>query len=79
MPARGYSLALVLVPFAIASASAEVKSAGPSGFEVLSAATIAAPPERVYAALGEIGRWWSSSHTFSKEANNLSLELHAGG
>ena len=50
-----------------------------NGFEVANAATIAAPPDRVYAALGEIGRWWSPSHTFSRDASNLSIELRAGG
>ena len=64
---------------ATGSASAEVKSVAANGFEVASAATIAAPPERVYAALGEIGRWWSPSHTFSRNAANLSIELRAGG
>jgi uncharacterized protein YndB with AHSA1/START domain len=59
--------------------SAEVKSVAPNGFEVASAAMITAAPDRVYAALGEIGRWWDSSHTFSRDAANLSLELRAGG
>ncbi len=60
-------------------ASAEVKSVTPNGFEVATAAEIAAPPDRVYAALGEVGRWWSSSHTYSRDAANLSIELRAGG
>jgi uncharacterized protein YndB with AHSA1/START domain len=73
-----------LVPLALVSAvagpaSAEVKSATPTGFEVVTTATISAPADRVYAALGEIGRWWSPSHTFSRDAANLSIELHAGG
>jgi uncharacterized protein YndB with AHSA1/START domain len=60
-------------------ASAEVKSVTPNGFEVASAATIAAPSDRVYAALGEVDHWWSPSHTFSRDAANLSMELRAGG
>jgi uncharacterized protein YndB with AHSA1/START domain len=73
-----------LVPLALASAvagpaSAEVKSATPTGFEVVTTATISAPADRVYAAFGEVGRWWSPSHTFSRDAGNLSIELHAGG
>jgi len=59
-------------------ASAEVKSATPTGFEIVTMATISAPAG-VYAALGEVGRWWSPSHTFSRDAGNLSMELHAGG
>jgi uncharacterized protein YndB with AHSA1/START domain len=78
MPVRGLA-ALILVSVASGTASAEVKSVVQNGFEVASAVTIASPPDRVYAALGEIGRWWSPSHTFSRDAANLSLELHAGG
>jgi uncharacterized protein YndB with AHSA1/START domain len=71
--------ALIPVVAAAGPASAEVKSVAQNGFEVVSVATIAAPPDRVYAALGEVGRWWDSSHTFSRDAANLSLELRAGG
>jgi hypothetical protein len=28
---------------------------------------------------GQGGRWWDPSHTFSRDAANLSMELHAGG
>ena len=73
-----------LVPLTVVVAfggpvAAEVKSVTPNGFEVVSTATISAPPDRVYAALGEVGRWWSPSHTFSRDAANLGLELRAGG
>src|SRR5271166_4401642 len=70
---------LMLVIAGVGPALAEVKSVTSNGFEVASAATISAPPDRVYAALGDIGRWWSPSHTFSRDAANLSIELRAGG
>src|SRR6516162_9113391 len=70
---------LLLMAASPGSARAEVKSVAPSGFEVVDTVTIAAPPQRVYAALGEIGQWWSSAHTFSRDATNLSLDLKAGG
>ena len=63
----------------VGSADAEVRSVAPNGFEVVDSVMIQAPPERVYAALGEIGQWWDSAHTFSKDAANLRLELKAGG
>ena len=63
----------------VGPATAEVKSVTATGFETISIATIAAPPDRVYAALGEISRWWDPSHTFSKDAANLSIELRSGG
>ena len=78
MSIRGLA-ALIPMLAAVGPASAGVKSVTPNGFEVASAAAIAAPADRVYAALGEVGQWWSSSHTFSRDAANLSLELRAGG
>ena len=77
MPIRGLA-ALSVVLAASGPAWAEVKSATPNGFEVVSIVTIAAPPDRVYSAFSEIGHWWSSSHTFSRDSANLSLELRAG-
>ena len=73
-------LAGLLLGFAVAgTAAAEVRSITASGFEVVWTATIDAPSDRVYAALGEIARWWDPAHTVSKDAANLSLELRAGG
>ena len=70
---------LLLATGLAGSAEAEVKSVAPSGFEIVETMTIHAPPEQVYAALGKIGQWWSSPHTFSRDATNLSLDLKAGG
>jgi len=63
----------------IGFAEAEVNSVASNGFEIVDTVMIQAPPERVYAALGQIAQWWSSAHTFSKDAANLSLDLKAGG
>jgi uncharacterized protein YndB with AHSA1/START domain len=70
---------LFLVLAAAGPAAAEVESIVPTGFEVRSVVVIAAPADRVYSALGEVGRWWDPSHTFSRDAANLSIELRAGG
>ena len=78
MPIRSLAPLVLVLGFS-GQAAAEVKSVAANGFEVATTATIAAPPERVYAALGEIGRWWSSDHTFSRDAANLRMELRAGG
>jgi uncharacterized protein YndB with AHSA1/START domain len=77
MPIRGLA-SLMFALGVVGPAAAEVKSAAPNGFEVATTLMIAAPPDRVYSAFGEIGRWWSSSHTFSRDSANLSLELRAG-
>ena len=60
------------------SAEAEVKSSSPAGFEVESRQIVQAAPERVFAALGEIGGWWSGQHSYSGSAANMSLGLKAG-
>ncbi|HXQ12498.1 MAG TPA: SRPBCC domain-containing protein [Caulobacteraceae bacterium] len=60
-------------------AAAAVVDAQPSGFELQETAQIAAPPERVYAAIGQIGQWWMSQHTYSGDAKNLTLDLTVGG
>lgn len=59
--------------------TAEVLSSGPNGFEVRESARISATPQKVYAALLQPARWWSSSHTFSGSAANLTLDAKAGG
>ncbi len=70
---------LAVIIAIVGPASADVKSVTSNGFEVASVATMAAPPDRIYAALGDVARWWSPSHTFSRDAANLSIELRSGG
>lgn len=68
------ALALAFVSDA---ARAEVVETGPSGFRLKHVAQVKAPPEAVFKALGEIGRWWSSDHTYSGKAANLTMPLNA--
>lgn len=60
------------------AAHAEVIEQGEGGFRTRQSVEIAAPPDRVYAALGEIGRWWDDAHTYSGKAANMSVKLEAG-
>jgi uncharacterized protein YndB with AHSA1/START domain len=69
-------LALVLIA---GPAAAAVVEATPNGFEVQATTHVAATPEAVYAALIRPSGWWSSDHTYSGDAANLSLEAKAGG
>jgi len=51
-----------------------------SGFTVRTTLAIRAAPEDVYRRLvRNVGDWWNSSHTFSGNAHNLSLEEKAMG
>jgi len=73
-------LLMLAVGLALApTVRAEVVDAQAAGFEVRESVQIAAPPDRVYAALSQIGHWWDSRHTFSGDANHLSLEPVVGG
>ncbi len=60
-------------------AEAEVISAASGGFEVRETAHVAASPDKAYAAMIQPSLWWSSDHTFSGNASNLTLDPHAGG
>jgi hypothetical protein len=60
-------------------AAAAVIDSQPGGFEVREQAQVAATPAEVYAAIGRIGQWWSSDHSYSGDARNMNLELKAGG
>jgi hypothetical protein len=59
--------------------AAEVLSSGQNGFDIHESVHVAATPQKAYAALLQPARWWSSNHTFSGNAANLTLEARAGG
>jgi len=71
--------ALAGLVIASGKVSAEVADVAPGGFTVSESVHIAAPAEKVYAALVEPQHWWSSKHTFSGNAANLTLDAKAGG
>ena len=75
----GAGLASVLLLLQFASAHSEVLDVGATGFQVQERAHIAATPDRIYAALIDPRHWWGSSHTFSGNAANLTLDARAGG
>jgi uncharacterized protein YndB with AHSA1/START domain len=60
-------------------AHAEVVESQAWGFTVRVTRVIAAPPAKVWATLVRPALWWSSDHTFSHDAANLTLDPVAGG
>ncbi|MDB5968891.1 MAG: hypothetical protein JWQ90_1341 [Hydrocarboniphaga sp.] len=62
-----------------ASAQAEVVESQAGGLNLQYAVTVAAAPEKVYAAFVDIGKWWDPAHTYSGDAANLSLVDKPGG
>jgi hypothetical protein len=72
-------VAAMAAPVMLARAArAEVTDRSAAGFEVTERATIAAPRAKVYAAILTPQAWWSSGHSFSGDAKNLSIDLATG-
>lgn len=69
----------VLAGLVALSARAETSAVSPAGFVVTHRHEVRATPRQVFEALGRIGQWWSSQHTYSGDAGKLSLDLAAGG
>jgi uncharacterized protein YndB with AHSA1/START domain len=62
------------------AAFADVVDSAPNGFTLKVVVDAAAPAALVYRALTErIGAWWDSSHSFSGNAANLSIDARPGG
>jgi uncharacterized protein YndB with AHSA1/START domain len=61
------------------AAQAEVVDKGPSHFRLKFVQQVAAPPDKVFKALGEVGRWWDGAHSYSGKAANMTMPLTANG
>ncbi|MCL9981766.1 MAG: SRPBCC family protein [Erythrobacter sp.] len=64
---------------AAAPVAAEVTSSGPLGFVSRHEVVVEASPKAVWLALIAPAGWWTSGHTWSGDAANLSLTPQAGG
>lgn len=72
---RKVLLLLFLFTLAPLASRAEVADSAANGFTVKIATVIHARPEDVYnRLLHNVGDWWSSDHTYSNDAHNLSIE-----
>lgn len=61
------------------AAHAEVKQTWAAGFRLEDRATVAASPDKVWAALGQIGKWWNGAHSYSGDSANMTMPLTPGG
>jgi uncharacterized protein YndB with AHSA1/START domain len=73
-PLAGCALAFALCGPALA----EVKRSASNGFVIERRVTVPAPPERAFAALGQVQNWWDPAHTYSGKSSNLTMGLNAG-
>ncbi|MBS0418632.1 MAG: SRPBCC family protein [Proteobacteria bacterium] len=76
MPIALAAAASVLV---VPVATAEVTSVGAAGFEIREQIHVSAAPDAVYGSLLSPKRWWDPQHTYSGNAQNLTLDAKAGG
>lgn len=70
---------LSVLSFLANPALSEVRDTRESSFAIESVVTTTAAPAEVYKALGKVGDWWDSEHTWSGSAKNMSMVLTAGG
>jgi hypothetical protein len=74
-----FALALFVFALSALPAAADVAAMSPGALVIHAETRLAVPPRRVWAALIHPGQWWSSAHTYSGDAHNLSLDARAGG
>ena len=73
-------LPILLATFALARpAQAEVTDQTDRGFVSRNAVVVSAAPDLAWKRLVRVGTWWSSEHTFSGDAANMTLDPVAGG
>ena len=73
------SLLAAAIMFAAAPASAEVVSRSENGFTLKFAVGAQIDPADISGALQALPQWWESSHTYTGDSKNLSLDLTPGG
>ncbi len=76
---RGLVSGLAGLLVAAPTSQAATTAVSSSGFTSSFRAEIKATPAQAWAAIAQLPRWWNSSHTYSGNAANLSLDAQAGG
>lgn len=61
------------------TAQAAVTDVSPTGFEIVHKTTVKASPDKVYAALVDVGKWWNPAHSYSGKAANITIDARPGG
>jgi len=71
---------VLLLPAITGLAHADVVDSASGGFTIKTAINIQAAPGDVYHKLIQnVGDWWNSGHTYSRDSHNLSIEEKAMG
>ena len=72
-------LSILLTAYFATPVIADVESATDQGVTVKTSVTVPGTPEDAWKHLLNIGTWWSSAHTWSGDAANLSITAEPGG
>jgi uncharacterized protein YndB with AHSA1/START domain len=72
-------LAVLLAAAVALPAAAETSAVTATGFVSSFREEVRATPDQAWLAITQLPRWWSSEHTWSGQATNLSVDLAAGG
>ena len=73
------ALGIALALGRAAAVHAETSGVSGAGFTVTHAVVVAAEPEQVWQAFTQLPQWWKSTHSWSGQALNMSLDAQAGG
>ena len=76
---KGKMILLMAVLTTTCTAVAEVKDSAANGFTITSSFTVKVSADQAYRKIVAVGNWWSSEHTYSGNAHNLTLDASAGG
>ncbi len=77
--AAAFATVAVLALSAFATAApAEVIEKDADHFVLRYSMALETTPEDIYGAIGDVGQWWDSAHTYSGDARNLTLPLEVG-
>jgi hypothetical protein len=74
-----FRIAALLALAGAAPAQAEVTASSEAGFVSHNEAMVRASPEQAWAMLVSPSQWWNSSHTYSGNAANMTMDARAGG
>ena len=73
------AVAAVLLSLHALGAQAEVKEAAADHLLIQDSRVVHAPPDKLYAALIDVAKWWNGEHSYSGDASHVSLKAEAGG
>ncbi len=77
---KSVSFSFCALLFSTAHARAEVVNISPSGFQIRHEVQLNMSAEQAYDLMvNQVSLWWNSSHTYSQNAKNLSIDARPGG